>query len=51
MSDAMQSGRPDGPKQISETRAKQGLRGMHVLYILVGSLALAVLAALLLGLI
>ncbi len=51
MSGMMQSGRPDGPKQISETRAKQGLRGIHVLTILLSSLALAVLAALLLGLI
>lgn len=51
MSGMMQSGRPDGPKQISETRAKQGLRGFHVLAILVTSLALAVVAALFLGLI
>lgn len=34
---------------ISETRAKQGRRGIHVLIILLSSLALALLAAFFLG--
>jgi len=38
-------------KTISENRAKQGRRGQHVLAILLSSLALALVAALLLGLI
>ncbi|MFT3809705.1 MAG: hypothetical protein QM698_07285 [Micropepsaceae bacterium] len=51
MSGTLKSGQPNGPKQISETRAKQGRRGIHVLAILLTSLALAIVAALLLGLI
>lgn len=49
MSGAPQTGTPNGPKVISETRVKQGRRGIHVLIILVSSLALAIVAALLLG--
>ncbi len=42
---------PEGPEIIGEVRARQGRTGMHALIILLSSLALALVAALLLGLI
>lgn len=41
----------DKPTILSETRAKQGRKGVHVLAILVTSLALAAIAALWFGLV